>query len=83
MKKTSHVGNEALRGLLLFGMLLSGFGLLMSPNLPLQDATHSQALSFRTLVSLLMGAVFVACAIARWQLTRQTNGPGPEKEKQD
>ena len=81
MNKAKQVGNEVLRGMMLFGMIISGFGLLMSPMLPVQDATHEQAFSFRSSAALIMGLVFIVCGVVRWKLSRQASDP-QEKEQE-
>ena len=80
-KKPNKMGNEALRGVLLFGMILSGFGFFMAPNIPIQDAAQSQASSFRGSASLIMVAIFVICGIVRWQLASQSRGSKEDKQE--
>jgi hypothetical protein len=80
-KKPNRTGNEAARGVLLFGMILSGFGFFMAPNIPVQDATRSQSSSFRGGASLIMLAIFVVCGIVRWQLAAQSTGSEEDKQE--
>ena len=73
MNRKKRIIMEAFRGFAFLGMLVSGFFVLMSPIIPIQDATRGQANTFRLKVGIIMGTICVVCAVVRSQCARRIN----------